>query len=71
MNLRESFLIIPPDECNEDADYQIGKERIRTLPVVNDAVKRDVNLFEEFDRLLTRKFLSKLLKFKEKLFQLI
>lgn len=53
LKIGESFLALPPDEWNENADYQHGKERTRTLRVINHAAEHGTKLFEEFNSLLT------------------
>jgi hypothetical protein len=53
LKIRDSFLTLPPDQWNENEDYQHGRERVRNLRVINDTAERGVKLFEDFNRLIT------------------
>ncbi|KAK0055102.1 hypothetical protein Bpfe_015393 [Biomphalaria pfeifferi] len=54
LQIGHSFLVLPPEQWNDNTDYQKGKQRINDLRVVNDTAERGVKLFEDYNRLLTK-----------------
>ncbi|KAK0040312.1 hypothetical protein Bpfe_030260 [Biomphalaria pfeifferi] len=54
LQIGHSFLVLPPEQWNDNTDYQKGKQRINDLRLVNDTAERKVKLFEDYNRLLTK-----------------
>jgi hypothetical protein len=53
LEIKDSFLNLPPEEWPQNEEYQQGRDRIKQLRVVNDTAERGVKLFEEYNKLLT------------------
>lgn len=53
LNIKDSFLNLPPKQWTENEDYQQSRNRIQHLQVINDTAEPGVKLFEEFNLLLT------------------
>ena len=49
LHIGNSFLVLPPEQWNDNIDYQKGKQRINDLRVVNDTAERGVKLCEEYN----------------------
>ncbi|KAK0045546.1 hypothetical protein Bpfe_025032 [Biomphalaria pfeifferi] len=54
LQIGHSLLVLPPEQWNDNTDYQKGKQRINDLRLVNDTAERGVKLFEDYNRLLTK-----------------
>lgn len=53
LNLPTSFLKKHPETWSQDADYEVAKQRVEALKVVNDISERTVALIQEYNETIT------------------
>lgn len=54
LDIKDSFLQLPPETWGENNDYVQGKTCIKNLRVVNDTAERGVKLFEDYNNILSK-----------------
>lgn len=54
LDIKDSFLQLPPETWSDNVDYLHGKSCVKNLRVVNDTAERGVKLFEDYNTILTK-----------------
>ena len=54
LSLSQEWLHVNPEKWGEFETYNVAKEFVRTVKVVNDTAERGVKIAEDFARILTK-----------------
>jgi len=52
--IEETFLELPPEQWEDDADFQEGRGKLDKLKVVNDGAEREVAMISAFNDFVTK-----------------